>query len=77
MLTFNVLNVLPSENVITDRREALQEPELEFWIHRVDLTSDDRHNMQLDPQCTPIPAVNEWLSCASCLPLDMDIAYEL
>ena len=72
MLTFNVL---PSEYVITGRREALQEPELEYRVHLMDLASDDRHSMQLDPQYTPNPTVNEWLSCAFCLPPDMEIAY--
>ncbi|KAI0253465.1 hypothetical protein BJV78DRAFT_1153081 [Lactifluus subvellereus] len=64
------------EYVITGRRESPQEPKLEFWVHLMDLASDDRHNMQLDPQYTPNPAVNERLSCAFRLPLDMDIAYE-
>ena len=42
----------------------------------MDLASEDRHNMQLDPQYTPNPVVNERLSSAFCLPLDMDIAYD-
>ncbi|KAI0253468.1 hypothetical protein BJV78DRAFT_1153084 [Lactifluus subvellereus] len=50
------------EYVITGRRESPQEPKLEFWVHLTDLASDDRHNMQLDPQYTPNPAVNERLS---------------
>ncbi|KAI0250894.1 hypothetical protein BJV78DRAFT_1275616 [Lactifluus subvellereus] len=61
--------------VITGRRESLQEPKLEFWVHLMDLASDDRHSMQLDPQYTPNPAVNERLSCAFRLPLDMNIAF--
>ena len=72
MLTFNVL---PSEYVITGRREFLQEPELQHRVHLVDLASDDRHNMQLDPQYIPNPTVNERLSCTFCIPPDMDIAY--
>ena len=73
MLTFDVLR---SEYMITGRREALQEPKLEFWVHLIGLPSDDRHNVQLDPQCTPNPAVNKQLSCEFHLPLDMDITYE-
>ncbi|KAH9047481.1 hypothetical protein EDB83DRAFT_2317547 [Lactarius deliciosus] len=37
------------EYVVTGRQEVLQEPRLEYWVYPMDLTSDDKHNMQLDP----------------------------
>lgn len=42
----------------------------------MDLTSDDRHNMQLDSKHVPQPAVNTRLSSAFHLPIGMDIAYD-
>jgi hypothetical protein len=59
---------LGSEYVITGRKEALHGPYLEYWVHPMDLTSDDRHDMQLSPQHIPNPTVNERLSCAFLLP---------
>lgn len=42
----------------------------------MDFTSDDKHNMQLNPDHIPSPAVNERLSSKFHLPIFMDIAYE-
>src|ERR1700733_4753183 len=42
----------------------------------MDLTSDDRHNMQLDPKFIPKPAVNNRLSSAFHLPIGTNIAYD-
>jgi hypothetical protein len=64
-----------SEYVITGRRQALQEPKLEIWVHLMDLTSDDRHNMQLDPVYIPSPALNDRLSSGFYIPITMTIAY--
>src|SRR6266849_1774071 len=41
----------------------------------MDLTSDDRHNMQLDPEYIPRPITNDRVSPSFCIPIDMDIAY--
>jgi len=63
------------EYVITGRRPALQEPILEIWVHLMDLTSDDKHDMQLDPKYIPNPAVNDRLSTGFYVPITMNIAY--
>ncbi|KAI0250860.1 hypothetical protein BJV78DRAFT_1282923 [Lactifluus subvellereus] len=60
---------------VTGRREVLQGPKLEFWVHLMNLTSDDRHNMQLDPKYIPKPTVNDRLSSAFHVPVGMDIAF--
>ncbi|KAH9027352.1 hypothetical protein EDB84DRAFT_1500330 [Lactarius hengduanensis] len=39
-----------------------QVPQIELRVHPMDLTSDDRHNMQLDPKHVPIPNINDRLS---------------
>ncbi|KAI0246219.1 hypothetical protein BJV78DRAFT_1286673 [Lactifluus subvellereus] len=60
---------------VTGRREALQGPKLEFSVHLMNLTSDDRQNMQLDPKYIPKPTVNDRLSSAFYVPIGMDIAF--
>jgi hypothetical protein len=42
----------------------------------MDLTSDDRHSMQMNPDYIPSPAVNERLSSSFHVPISMNIAYE-
>ncbi|KAH8993667.1 hypothetical protein EDB83DRAFT_2304539 [Lactarius deliciosus] len=42
--------------------EVHQMPEIELWVHLMDLTSDDRHNMQLDSKHIPTPTINDRLS---------------
>ena len=61
--------------MITGRRQAFQEPKLEIWVHLMDLTSDDKHNMQLDPNYIPNPVVNDRLSSGFHIPITMNIAY--
>ena len=41
----------------------------------MDLTSDDKHNMQLDHEYIPQPTVNSRLSSAFHLPIGVNIAY--
>ncbi|KAI0302897.1 hypothetical protein B0F90DRAFT_1935607 [Multifurca ochricompacta] len=60
---------------ITGRRDALQGPRLQFWIHLMDLTSDDKQTIQLDPKHIPNPTVNGRLSSAFYLPIGVDIAF--
>jgi fumarate hydratase class II len=62
--------------VITGRRQALHEPKLEIWAHLMDFPSDDKHNMQLDSNYIPNPAVNDRLSSRFDIPITMNIAYE-
>ncbi|KAI9444051.1 hypothetical protein H4582DRAFT_1918933 [Lactarius indigo] len=62
------------EYMVTGRQEALQEPRLEYWVYPTDLTSDDKHNMQLDPRFIPQPTVNNRLSSAFHLPIGVNIA---
>jgi hypothetical protein len=42
----------------------------------MDLTSDDKHNMQLNPEYIPSPAMNERFSSGFHVPISMDIAYD-
>lgn len=65
-----------SEYTVTGRKVSLQRPMLAFWIHPMDLTSDDKHNMQLDTKHIPSPTVNDRLSSSFRLPVGVDIAYE-
>ncbi len=41
----------------------------------MDLTSDDKNNMQLDPKYIPRPITNDRLSSSFCIPIGMDIVY--
>ncbi|KAH9047121.1 hypothetical protein EDB84DRAFT_1462824 [Lactarius hengduanensis] len=63
------------EYVVTGRQEVLQEPRLEYWVYPMDLTSDDKHNMQLDPKYIPQPTVNNRLSSAFHLPIGVNVAF--
>ena len=62
---------------ITGRSEMTNmhnEPQIECWVHLMDLTSDDRHNMQLDPKHIPTPTINDRLSSSFCLPTSVEPA---
>jgi len=50
-----------------------QMPEIRLWIHLMDLTSDDRHKMQLDPKYVPTPTVNNRLSSWFSFPLGAEL----
>ena len=61
---------------ITGRLEVLetnQESELKLWIHPMDLTSDDKHNMQLDPKHIPAPTISDRLSSSLLLPTSLEL----
>lgn len=60
---------------MTGRQETLQRPLIQFWVHPLNLTADDKHSMQLDSRHIPSPTVNDRLSSTFLLPLGMDIAY--
>ncbi|KAI0294252.1 hypothetical protein B0F90DRAFT_1670558 [Multifurca ochricompacta] len=54
-----VLNPSGQEYKITGRREAPEEPKLEFLVHPMNLSSEDKHFMQSDPKYIPNPTVND------------------
>jgi hypothetical protein len=64
------------EYMVKCRLEALQGPRVEYWVFPMDLTSDDKHNMQLDPKFIPRPTVNDRLASAFHLPVGVNIAYD-
>ncbi|KAH8979281.1 hypothetical protein EDB92DRAFT_1980226 [Lactarius akahatsu] len=50
---------------LTGRREEPEVhrmPEIKLWVHLMELTSEDRHNMQMDPKHIPTPTINDRLS---------------
>jgi hypothetical protein len=72
---FTAYHAARSEYIVTGRRETRQRPLLQFWIHPMDLTADDKHSMQLDTKHIPSPTVNDRLSSTFLLPVGVDIAY--
>ena len=60
---------------MTSRTEVLEEPNLEFRVHFMDLTSDDRHNMQLNSKHIPNPVVSDRRSGVFHLPLGHRIVF--
>ena len=68
--------MLWAEYWITGRLETLKDQELELRVHLMNLSSDDKHNMQLDAKYIPRPIVNDRLSSRFHLPMAMVIAYE-
>ena len=49
-------------------------PQIERWVHLVDLTSDDRHNMQLDSKYVPTPTINDRFSSSFRLSTSEELA---
>ncbi|KAH9005432.1 hypothetical protein EDB86DRAFT_2825090 [Lactarius hatsudake] len=50
---------------LTGRREEPemhQMPEIKLWVHLMELTSEDRNNMQMDPKHIPTLTINDRLS---------------
>ena len=60
---------------VIGRTEVLEEPNLEFRVHLMDLTSDDKHNMQSNPKHIPNFVVSNRLSGVFHLPIDYSIVY--
>ncbi|KAH9046371.1 hypothetical protein EDB83DRAFT_2295029 [Lactarius deliciosus] len=60
---------------VSGRREAPEEPKLEFWVHLVGLSSEDKHNMQSNRKHIPGPTVNAQLSSRFYVPIGLDIAF--
>jgi hypothetical protein len=51
-----------------------QIPQIMLRVHPMDLTSDDRHNMQLNLAHTPTPTINERLSFPFPFPPTFELA---
>src|SRR5258708_31277645 len=51
-------------------------PQIKYWVHLMDLTSDDRHNTQLDQKYVPTPIINNRQSSSFRLSTSMEPAYE-
>ncbi|KAI9443812.1 hypothetical protein H4582DRAFT_1039790 [Lactarius indigo] len=60
---------------LTGRREGLQPPQIKLRVHLMDLTDDDRHNMQLDAKYIPTPTINDRLSSSFHLPLRAELSF--
>jgi hypothetical protein len=63
------------EYEVTGRRTELEEPKLRFQVHHIDLTSDDKERMKLNPKHLPIPIVNDRRSDQFHLLLGLRIVY--
>jgi hypothetical protein len=61
---------------VTGRQETFKNYLLEFRVHLMSLSSDDKQNMQLDFNYIPGPIVNDRNSFRFHVPTGMDIAYE-
>jgi hypothetical protein len=61
---------------VTGRVDTLEEPKLEFRVHLMDLTSDDKHSLQLDPKHVPKPTVSDRRSGIFNLSVDVRVVYE-
>ena len=60
---------------VIGRTEVSEGPKLEFRVHLMDLTSDDKHNMQLNHKHVPNPVVSARRSGVFRLPLGHRIVY--
>ncbi|KAI9443796.1 hypothetical protein H4582DRAFT_2125845, partial [Lactarius indigo] len=60
-----------------DHIAKLQLPQIRLLAHPMELTSDDRHNMQLDPTYIPTPKIDDRFSSSFHLPPWAELAYEL
>jgi hypothetical protein len=63
------------EYKVTGRRTELEEPKLRFRVHHVDLTSDDKERMKLNPKHLPNPSVSDRRSDEFHLPLGPRVVY--
>jgi hypothetical protein len=63
------------EYEVTGRRTELEEPKLRFRVHHMDLTSDDKERMKLNPKDLPNPSVSDRRSDEFHLPLGPRVVY--
>ncbi|KAH9166548.1 hypothetical protein EDB89DRAFT_2232826 [Lactarius sanguifluus] len=60
---------------LTGRLEEHQLPKIRFCVHPMDLTNDDRHNMQLVAKYIPTPTIVDRFSSSFYLPLWAELAF--
>ena len=63
------------EYKVTGRRTELEEPKLRFRVHHMDLSSDDKERMKLNPKHLPNPSVSDRRSDEFHLPLGSRVVY--
>jgi len=63
------------EYKVTGRRNELKEPKLRFRVHHMDLTSDDKERMKLNPKHLPNPNVGDRRSGEFHLPLGLRVVW--
>ena len=75
-MTFTKLCSVKLDFQLTGRWMAPQErqkPQIMLWIHLMNLTSDDKHNMQLDSKHVPTPTIVDRLSSSFSFPLEDEL----
>lgn len=72
---FITVRVGYKEYKVTGRRTELEEPKLRFRVHHIDLTSDDKERMKLNPKHLPNPIISDQRSDEFQLPLGLRIVY--
>ncbi|KAI9443823.1 hypothetical protein H4582DRAFT_1807697 [Lactarius indigo] len=72
---YRIAGALGLDYRLTGRREELQPPQIRLLVHPMELTSDDRHNMQLDPTYIPTPKIDDRLSSSFHLPPWAELAF--
>jgi hypothetical protein len=72
----NVCGTCYQEYKLIGGREMPEEPKLQFQVHMVDLTSDDKHIMQLNSKHIPKPTTSDRRSPVFHLPIGPRIVYE-
>ena len=75
-LIHGVQKLRKNEYKVFGRRDELQEPKLKFRIHLLDLTSEDKKTMKLNPKHIPKPIVSDHRSGEFHLPLGLRIVFE-
>ena len=60
---------------VTGLRTELEEPKLKFRVHHMDLTSDDRERIKLNPKYLPNPIISDQRTDEFHLPLGSRIVY--
>jgi hypothetical protein len=63
------------EYEVTGHRTELEEPKLRFQVHHMDLMSDDKERMKLNPKDLPNPSVSNRRSDKFHLPLGPHVVY--
>ena len=72
----NVCGTCYQEYTITGGREVPEGPKLQYQVHIVDLTSDDKHCMQLNSKHIPKPTTSDRRSAVFHLPIGPRIVYD-